>query len=256
MEIGLVLSGGGARGIAHLGVIKALSEKGIYPNKITGTSAGSLVGVMIASGYEPEAVLDTVIATRFWRLFRPALSRMGVFKIEKALDTYLKLLPNPTFEALKIPLVVAATDILEGNIVYFDKGDVIKPVLASCCLPGIFEPILYQNRLLVDGGVLNNLPVEPIVGECDFLIGVHVNPQGVKQAVKSVKDVLQRSLFLSVNNHTSQKKTQFDLFIEPPELKDYDVFDVKKAREIYRIGYKYTKETLALLSNHLINELR
>ena len=244
MKIGLVLSGGGARGVAHLGIIKALSEQGIRPSVISGTSAGSLVGAMIASGYEPDDVLDILVSTSFWKMFRPALSRMGIFKIENTTSIFLKYLSHNSFEALSIPLIVAATDILEGQTVYFSSGELIKPILASCCLPGIFEPIRYKHHLLVDGGVLNNIPLEPIEDKCDYLIGSHVNPYGVKQEVKSVKDVLQRSLYLSVNNHSRGKASRFDLFLEPTELKNYEVFDLKGAREIYRIGYRFAKEKI------------
>ncbi|MFN3851496.1 MAG: patatin-like phospholipase family protein [Spirosomataceae bacterium] len=243
MKIGLALSGGGAKGIAHLGVIKALSELGIKPDAIAGTSAGSIVGSMTAAGYSPEFILDIILSTSILRNLKPAFNRFGLFKIESAQAIFAKYMPHDSFEGLKLPLTITATDIEKGEVVYFDNGELIKPILASCCLPGIFEPIRYQDRLLIDGGVLNNIPIEPLESTCDFIIGVNVMPIGEGMPINSMKDVLSKSLHIAIRNNSIQKLKKCNLAIEPPELYKFDGFNVTKAKELYKIGYEYTMKT-------------
>lgn len=241
MQIGIVLSGGGARGIAHLGVIKGLFELDLFPTHLSGTSAGAIAGAMIAAGYSPEEVLDITLKTNLLKYFRPALSRMGLFKIDSAEVLFSQYLPHDSFDKLHIPLVITATDIKAGESVYFSEGPLIKPLLASCCLPGIFEPIVFQQKTLVDGGVLNNLPVEPLENTCDMLLGIHTNPYGEIPSVGSMRTVLQRSLYLAINNQTRLKFDKFDYIFEPPQMQAYDVFDLKKGREIFAVGYRHIK---------------
>ncbi|MBP6385228.1 MAG: patatin-like phospholipase family protein, partial [Pseudarcicella sp.] len=186
MTIGLVLSGGGARGIAHLGVLKAIQEKGIKIDGISGCSAGSIAGAMFAAGYSPEHILEIVVSANTLKAMRPSWNRSGLLKMKKLEEEYLKYIPHNDFEKLQIPLTVNATDIEAGEIIYFSKGEIIKPVMASCCIPGLFEPIVYQKKTFVDGGVLNNMPVSPLLGKYDFIIGSHCNPFGYQKKTKSI----------------------------------------------------------------------
>jgi NTE family protein len=251
MQIGIVLSGGGARGIAHLGVMKGLFELDLYPTQLAGTSAGAIAGAMIAGGYSPDEVLDIILKTNLLKYFRPALSRMGLLKIDSAEALFKQYLPHNSFGDLRVPLTVAATDIKVGESVFYSEGELIKPLLASCCLPGIFEPVVFGQKTLVDGGVLNNLPVEAIQHPCDLLLGIHTNPYGEIPSVGSMRTVLQRSLYLAINNQTRQKFDQFDFVFEPPQMQAYDVFDLKKGREIYAVGYRYIKNKRAELKRIL-----
>ena len=180
MKIGLVLSGGGARGIMHLGVIKALNEQGIVPDFIAGTSAVAIAGALVCHGYSPDEVLQILLKTNFLKYLRPSFSAPGLLKMDKVEDLYLQLLPHNSFAQLKTPLIVAATDIEQGEIVYFDQGELIRPLMASSCLPGIFAPVNFQKRMLVDGAVLNNLPIEPLLDrQADFLIASNCNPHSL-----------------------------------------------------------------------------
>jgi NTE family protein len=240
MKIGIALSGGGAKGIAHLGVLKALNEFGIKPHALTGTSAGSIVGALTAAGYSPEYILEIINSTSILKNMKFAFNRFGLFKIESTEAIFAKYLPHNSFEALKLPLTIAATDIQNGTVVYFDSGELIKPIFASCCLPGIFEPIKHEGRLLVDGGVVNNIPIEPLESDCDFIIGVNVMPIGDEVQLKSMKDILFRSLYVSVRNSSIPKLKRCDIAIEPPELYKYAGFEVNKANELFKIGYEYT----------------
>ncbi|GAB3935616.1 patatin-like phospholipase family protein [Larkinella terrae] len=251
MKIGLVLSGGGARGIAHLGVLKGLLEQGFAFDQIAGTSAGAIVGALFANGYTPDEILKIIETTPFYRHIRPAFTRMGLLRLDKAEDLYRTYLPHDRFEALQIPMHVVATDLNEGVLTVFETGELVRPILASCCLPGIFEPYLINKRQYVDGAVLNNMPVEVVEPKVDFIVGVHCNPFTTQKPITSVKGVLERSLILAVRSKTKERLAKCNLLIEPPELSRFDVFDWRRARDLFRIGYQHTQSIKSELSKTL-----
>ena len=238
MKIGLALSGGGSRGIAHLGALKALNELGIKPSMITGTSAGSIVGALTAAGYSPDFIFETIQSLGIINSLKFAFNRFGLFKMEKVEAIFLKYIPHNSFEKLKIPLIICATDIEKGEAVYFSKGELIKPIMASCSIPGIFEPIKFQDRVLVDGGIVNNLPIEPLEGICDFIIGINVTPAGNNMSINSARDVLMKSLYLAIRNTSGDKLKRCDIGIEPDEIYNYNGLSMAKAKDIYQLGYE------------------
>lgn len=240
MKIGIALSGGGSRGLAHLGALKALSELGIKPTMIAGTSAGSLVGAFTAAGYSPDFIFETIQSLGILNSIKIAFNRFGLFKMDKIEDILLKFIPHNSFEKLKTSLIVCATDIAKGEAVYFSQGELIKPVLASCSIPGIFEPIKFQNRVLVDGGVTNNLPIERLEGICDFIIGVNVTPVSNEMPINSAKDILTKSLYLAIRNNSEEKLKRCDIAIEPTEIYNYNALSLAKSKEIYQLGYENT----------------
>jgi len=244
LTVGLALSGGGIRGISHLGVLKALNEVGIYPTKVTGSSAGTIAGAMYCQGYRPEEVLKIIVETNYFRFMRPAISWKGILKMESLADLFNVYLPHNEFSKLQIPLTVAATDIRNGKVVYFDEGELIKPILASSCIPGMFEPIQIGDRFLVDGGVLNNLPVEPLEGICDVVIGVNCNHLPEATNIRNIKNLIERAVIMSMNANVYGKKSICDYFIEAPGLGKYGVFDIKKAPELFQAGYDETMRVL------------
>lgn len=251
MKIGLVLSGGGARGIAHLGVIKALIEMGIGFDHIAGTSAGAITGAFLAEGYSPEESLKIIESSSFVRRLRPAWSRMGLLRLDTIVDIYRQYIPHDSFEGLQIPLHVVAVELNDGEQVVFEKGELIRPVLASCCLPGIFEPFLINRKQYVDGGVLNNLPVDVIENKVDVLIGSHCNVLGPRKPVTSMRGVIERSLVLAVQSKTKERFAKCNVLIEPPQLAQYSTADIKKARELFRIGYQHTLSMAAQIEKCL-----
>jgi NTE family protein len=244
MKIGLVLSGGGARGLSHLGVAKALAERGIKPDIISGTSAGAIAGGLLAYGYTPDEVLEIIIQTNFIRSVRPSFGGTGLFRIDRLEETYRKYIPENSFESLKTPLIVTATDLNAGETVCFKQGELARPVLASSCLPGLFEPIFFEKRYLVDGGVLNNMPVEPLENEVDYIIGVHCNPFKLKTPPKNTREIVARSLILAMHAKTRERFDRCHLLIEPPELCDYSLYDLRKARELFVLGHRYARQVL------------
>jgi NTE family protein len=243
-KIGLVLSGGGARGFAHLGVIQALNDVGISPDVISGTSAGALVGVLYADGYSPKEILVLMNSGSRLDFMRPALPREGLLQLGGIAKILKASLRAKTFEELKIPLHVSATDLNNGRAEYFSKGDLIDPVIASASIPVLFQPVIINNIYYVDGGVLDNLPVHPIEDKCRFLIGSFVNPVGYIEKISGLINIAERTFMLSMSKEIIEKSKKFDLLVAPPELRNYKILDTEKAEELFSIGYKATEEKL------------
>ena len=243
-SIGIAFSGGGVRGISHLGVLKALNEVGIFPTQVSGSSAGAIVGAMYCQGYSPDEVLKIIIETNYFKLIRPAISWKGLFNMDSLAQLLKTYLPHNDFASLKVPLHVAATDIGKGEVVYFNSGKLVEPILASSCIPGMFEPIFYESRYLVDGGVLNNLPVEPLQANCEILIGVNCNHLPELAAVRNVKNLLERAVMMNMNFNAYSRKSACTYFIEAPGLGKFGVFDLKKAPDFFQAGYNQAMKVI------------
>ncbi len=243
-NFGIVLSGGGARGFAHLGVLQALNEAGIYPDIISGTSAGALAGVMYADGYRPKEILKIMNSNSRLSYIRPTVPREGLLQISGVIRILKESLRAKKFEDLRLPLFVTATNLNSGKIEYFSKGDLLLPVIASASIPVLFKPVRINNSCYVDGGVLDNLPIKPIEGKCRFIIGSFVNPVAYEESFTSLIPIAERTFMLSMSREINEKSKRFDLFIAPPELRNYAILDPEKSQEVFNIGYKATKEKL------------
>jgi NTE family protein len=241
---GCVLSGGGARGFAHLGFIEALNEEGIYPDIISGTSAGALVGVLIADGFSPREILKLLNTGSRLDFMRPTLPREGLLQISGIVKILNSCLHSKRFEDLKIPLIVAATDINNGKAVYFSEGEIIYRVTASMSIPVLFQPVVIDNVQYLDGGITDNLPVFPIKNLCNKLIGSFVNPVGYIEKLSGLINIAERAFLLNMTREVTEKKGVFDLLVAPPELKNYGILDPEKAEELFILGYNATKEKL------------
>jgi NTE family protein len=241
MKTGLVLSGGGARGMCHLGVIKALEEFGVTINYISATSAGSITGALYSYGYKPDEIIRMIGSTSFARSLRLAWTWTGLLSLDGLKELFLKFIPENSFDVLKIPVTIAATEIRKGRIEYFTQGELIPAILASCCVPAVFNPVQYNGGTYVDGGVLDNLPVKAIQDKCDFIIGSHCNFILSEVDLKNFRSIIERSLLMAISGNTMISKTLCNVLIEPPEVGRYSGFDLSKAKEIFDIGYLYTK---------------
>ncbi len=253
-KIGLVLSGGGARGFAHLGVIQALNEAGIYPDVISGTSAGALAGVLYADGFSPEEILKLMNTGSRLDFMRPAMPREGLLQINGIIKILKSNLKAASFDQLKIPLYVAATDLNNGKSVYFSKGDLLDPVIASASIPVLFQPVKINNISYVDGGVLDNLPVYPIQNKCKVIIGSFVNPVGYVEKLSGLINIAERTFMLNMSKEIIEKAKRFNLLIAPKELRNFKILDPEKAADLFELGYKATKAKLKESDiNKLIN---
>lgn len=242
MKLGIVLSGGGARGVAHIGVLKALDEMGVRFTIASGTSAGSIVAALYAYGYKPDEIYDITKNLSIFKSVSPAWTWAGLLKMD-GLETLLhKHIPENNFTALKIPLTVAATEIRKGTISYFTEGELVPAIVASCSIPAIFNPVHHNGGLYVDGGILDNLPVLPIRDKCDFIVGSHCNHIHSEFDPKSMKVMIERSLLMAISANTLVSRQMCDVFIEPTHMDRFSSLAVGKAREIFDYGYEFTKK--------------
>ena len=250
--LSLALSGGGARGIAHLGVLAALDELRLPVGALAGASSGGIACTFYAAGFKPREVLRLLQTTSIPRLTRPVFGPGGLLGLDavgQLLERHLGA--NLTFEALSLPLTLVATDLEAGESVYFSSGPLLMPLLASAAVPILYRPIDYQGRRLVDGGLLNNLPVEPLLGLGMPVVGVHCNPINREGRLPSLRRVVERTLQIALSANVAMRKTQCDLLLEPPALCTYRPLDFRKANELFAIGYEHTLEQAAALEGLL-----
>ena len=242
MKLGIVLSGGGARGVAHIGVLKALDEMGVKFSVASGTSAGSIVAALYSYGYKPDEIFEITKNLSIFRSVSPAWTWTGLLKMD-GLETLLhKHIPENNFSSLKIPLTVAATEIRKGTISYFTEGELVPAIVASCSIPAIFNPVQHHGGLYVDGGILDNLPVLPIRDKCDFVVGSHCNHINSEFDAKSLKVMVERSLLMAISANTQVSRQMCDVVIEPIHMDRYSSLAVGKAKEIFEYGYEFTKK--------------
>jgi NTE family protein len=243
-KTGIVLSGGGARGFAHLGVLKALNENNVYPQIISSVSAGSIVGVLYADGYTPDEILsifETTDLYRMLRFYRPSLGVLKAAGLRKLLTKHLKV---ERIEDLKMPVIISATDFGSATTEYFTHGSIVDAVMASSAIPLVLKPYTINGKMYVDGGLMNNLPIEPLLGRCDDIIGVNVNPVKEMTQFNSFRNYADRVLHLAIRANVPNNIQKCDMYIEPEGLTNFQLFKVSAAREIFDIGYKHTQRLL------------
>lgn len=243
-KIGLCLSGGGGRGFAHLGALQAFSENGIQFTMISGSSAGAIAAALFAAGIPPKEALANLSQIGIFTNLNFAFNKFGLFKLNKAGKLVEKMIPHNSFEDLNIPIAVCATDIGRGIAHYFESGNLSDAVMASCSIPGLFSPKVIDGHKYIDGGVIDNLPLEPLKSKCNYFIGVNVTPFEKRLPVKSAKDVIMKSLFISVDNQTRSKSKEFDLIIEPKNISKYNGLSTQKAQELFDLGYESTMDVI------------
>jgi NTE family protein len=245
VKVGLALSGGAARGIAHIGVLKYLEERGVEPCCIAGTSAGSIVGALYCSGRSVDQLIE-IAAKMSWKdLVKISLPHMGLIRSSLLLKMLKEYLGDITFEELKLPLIVNAVDLLKGEKAIFTEGPVAEAVAASCAIPGIFSPVRLKNRLLVDGGVIDNMPSNLLVERgIEFVIAVDVTAQ--RPLIKepdNIFEVLIQSYDILIRQRDLPAKKHADILIEP-ELGDYNFWETRKSKQLIKQGYKAAAEAL------------
>lgn len=244
-KIGIALSGGGIKGLCHAGVLKALEEQGIQPDILSGVSAGAVVGALYADGYSPDEIAKLFEDISFRQMTKIQIPDGGFFRIDAFQKFLTKKLRAKTFDELKIPLRVIATDLDKGQSVMFSTGNLIDPIVASCSIPVLFSPKIIDGVHYVDGGVLKNFPVSTIRDECEKVIGINASPLVADEYKPSILNVAARSYNFMFKANIFHDKELCDLLIEPVDMGNYDTFDVAKGREIFELGYRTTRQMLA-----------
>lgn len=239
----LVLSGGGARAYAHLGAIKALHEKNIRFNAISATSAGSIVAAFLCDGFSIEEIISLASENTSLINFNFSL-KQGLLSSDK-LERFLKTnLSSVNIENLQKPLFISATNLNDGKQRIFHSGSIIDAVLASASIPLLFKPLIIDGNPYADGAISSNLPIEPFIDSQLKTIAIHVNPIDTFAVNNNISQQIERLFHLCVKEKTESNSKKIDLFLEPPLLTSYGLFDLKKHKELIEIGYNYTKNRL------------
>ncbi len=246
MKIGLALSGGAARGIAHIGVLKYLEELGVKPVFVAGTSAGSIVGALYCSGKTVDQ-MKNVTKTISWKdLINVSYPKKGIIDSKRLLKILKEHLGEITFENLEIPLLVNAVDLVSGQEIVIEEGLVAEAVQASCAVPGIFTPVKWKDYLLVDGGLLDNVPAVHLEKKnIDFKIAVNVGAQSpVQKEPANIFEILLQSYDIVRRDSYGPAYESADIVIEP-ELGDIAFHDINKFGVLIDRGYDAAKKTLS-----------
>ncbi|MDD2436777.1 MAG: patatin-like phospholipase family protein [Massilibacteroides sp.] len=238
-RLGLALSGGGAKGFAHLGVFKLLEEKNLIPEIIAGTSAGALMGVLFADGYKANEIKELFTGREFSEFAQLQLPKSGLFDSTRFRLFLKRHLRAQTFDELKIPLIVVATDLDRGESHYFTKGSIVDAVTASCSIPVIFNPVIIEGRHYVDGGLFRNFPVSVIRDACEFIIGVNVSPLIPQKYKQTIFHIAERSYHYMFRANTLEDRELCDILIEAKEFGQYKTFDLENVDQIAQIGYHW-----------------
>ncbi len=242
-KLGLALGGGGARGFAHIGVLKAFEEEGIIFDEVSGTSAGSIVAALYAYGLtatEMENVAKTI---------RPKDIKKGLFFMPSETDGIENIIKGAVgdvhFDELKLPFTAVAVDLITGKEVHLRAGNVAKSVAASCAVPGFFKPVEIDTYRLADGGLQNTIPADVVRKDgCKVVISVDVNhTRGEGTSSTKLLDILSASLGIVMKSNAVNGKIFSDLVIEP-DLKKFKSTSMDGYLEMIDIGYKEAKKRM------------
>lgn len=236
-SIGVALGGGFARGIAHIGVLKVLEEEGIAVHCIAGTSVGAMIGAAYCSGLSAEELVEVAYKVRFTTFARWTLSRMGFASNDRMVAFLTRMLKVKTFEELRIPLGVTATEFSTGEGELFQSGSLIGPVRASCAYPGMFLPVNVDGRWFVDGMLSHPVPTIPVreMG-AQRVIAVHLKGQWCSQsAPRHLFDVIGQSFAIAQDRMSDGWRRTADLVIEP-DVAGFEYDDFKRAGELLKVG--------------------
>lgn len=249
-SVGLALSGGGAKGFSHIGVLMAFDRCGIKPDILSGVSAGAIASVLYGAGLKPIDIIKCFTdADRFGDFTEWAIPREGFLKLDKFGKLLEEWLPVKRLEELNIPTIVCATDIDHGKSVGWSKGEIVPRVLASCSIPIVFNPHKINGVNYVDGGVLRNLPAWAIRGYCKTLYGCNCSPlRRSFNPKKGILDIAFRSYHLMLKANLAQDIRLCDKLIQVNELSNVSTFDLSALQKGVTAGYdaamKVLEETL------------
>jgi NTE family protein len=243
--IGVALGGGFARGMAHIGVLKVLEQEGIPVRIIAGTSVGALIGACYCSGLSIEELEKVAHSVRFTTFARWTVSRFGFASNDRMVQFLNRTLKVKTFEELRIPLGITATDFNTGEGVVFHSGSMVDPVRASCAYPGMFLPVEIRGRWLVDGMLSHPVPTSPLheMG-ADRVIAVHLRGQWSKDgAPRHLFDVIGQSFAIAQDQMSHLWRGAADVIVEP-DVAGFAYDDFKRAGELITAGEIATKKVL------------
>jgi NTE family protein len=240
-KVGLALSGGSALGISHIGAIKALSEHKIPIDCVSGTSAGAIAAVGVAFGVPIKKMIGISKQLSWEAVSEFGYSKFGLNSNEPVSDVIREMIGRARIEDARIPLAIVATNIDTGEKVIFRRGSVAEAVMASTCLPGLFIPVKIKGKKLVDGGLVENLPLSPLkkMG-AEVRIGVDLGHWRTYPKTKNVIDVISNSYSILIKPQCMMKDQDVEVLIEP-HLEKFTSSDFDKIDALMEAGYRATK---------------
>lgn len=247
-RLGVCLSGGGARGFAHIGAMRALREAGLIPDIIAGVSAGSVVAAFYAAGLLNDSNNDPLLRlftdARFRDFAEMHVPRESFFSLDRFKAHLKELIPYKNIEELPIKTVICATDIDLGMKKAFTSGPIAERVVASCSIPIVFDPVTIDGHRYVDGGVLHNLPSWAIRHLCDHLIGINCSPMYQAPPARNIVEIAQRSYALMSKHNVVPDLELCDTVVNLTEVADHQAFDLNSLSLLIEAGYLTTLRTL------------
>jgi NTE family protein len=250
--IGVALGGGFARGMAHIGVLKVLEEEGIPVRLVAGTSVGALIGASYCSGLSLDALEKVAHSCRFTTFARWTVSRYGLASNDRMVSFLTHTLKVKTFEELRIPLGVTATDFNSGEGIVFHSGSIIDPVRASCAYPGMFLPVEIRGRYLVDGMLSHPVPTRPLrdMG-AERVLAVHLKGTWAKGgAPRHLFDVIGQSFAIAQDAMASVWRSAADVVVEP-DVAGFAYDDFKRAGELIKAGELAMRQAMPIVRKWL-----
>lgn len=252
-KIGLAFGGGFARGLAHIGALKVFDEEKLPIDFIAGTSVGSVIGALYCSGISAKELEEIAAIIRFKDIGRYTLSRFGFVSNDRLAVLLNKILKVKTFEELRVPLAIAATDFVTGEPVTFREGGLVDAVRASCAYPGMFLPVRVNGRLLVDGLLSHVVPAPPLkeMG-ADRVLAVSLSAHWCTDASgpRHVFDVIGQCFSIAAEKMSANWRKDADLVIEP-DIACFGYDDFARAADLVRVGEKATRDVLPQIKQWL-----
>jgi NTE family protein len=242
-SLGICLSGGGALGFAHIGVLQSLEDHGIFPTHIVGSSMGAIIGTLYAEGYTPAEMLQLVKTDKLYKVttlmtFRPSFLKSGLSTHAMLLSLIHELVPHNSFEQLKKRMHICVVNLNVAEWEIIDSGNSLdKWVAASASIPGVFETMLDGEINYVDGGLLNNMPAQGLSGLCRTIIGVDVIPLKTPAQLKKPIDTLAFSVRAMQHQNSKEGRSLCQFIIEPQAIEEFHEFSFDAYQAIYQYGY-------------------
>lgn len=243
-KAGLALGGGAVLGAAHVGTLRALDEYNIEIKYIAGTSIGAFVAAFYAFGKSWQDIKEIASELKWLDITSISLSRYGLLSNEKLGELFIEHVGDKNIEESAIPLALVATDATSGEKVVLTKGSVADAIMASTCIPGIFIPVEISGIMLVDGGIVENVPIKTVKDlGANYVIGVDLNSKHSYEKPGNILDVIINSIHFLMKQSTKLQTTKADLLIEP-DLSEFNRSDMDQVDELMEKGYEDSKLAL------------
>ena len=244
-QLGITLSGGAARGYAHIGVLRAFEEAGITIDFVSGSSMGAIIGLFYAAGKTPDEMMEIAKSIKKRRVVsfgKLHLRKKGLDYMEQVLKKHIA---EQTFDQLEKPLYVCVTNFQSGRYEIISQGEIIPAIRALAAIPFMYPQQIMGGVAYVDGGVVNNLPVEPLRERCQTVVGISVNPVEYVSGKMKVRKQIMRISELMLNENEARRIEICDFHLEVPGLGGIDFEAYDQPQKIHDMGYHAAKEFIA-----------